>query len=109
MLHISTQSDPIGLASDFADSRKKLLDFLLRVGNGKGLCELIKGLCPLESKGLNMAHIIDDTCCACGACMEECPEEAIAEGDPIYIIDAGKCTDCESCVEVCPTESIHQV
>lgn len=55
-----------------------------------------------------MVHKIDDTCCACGACMEECPEEAIAEGDPIYIIDAGKCTDCESCVEVCPTESIHQ-
>jgi len=54
-----------------------------------------------------MAHVIDDSCAACGACMEECPEEAITEGDPIYNIDAAKCTDCESCVEVCPTESIH--
>ncbi len=55
-----------------------------------------------------MAHIIKDDCVACGACAEECPEEAIAEGDPIFTIDAKKCTDCESCVEVCPTESIIQ-
>jgi len=53
-----------------------------------------------------MAHKINDECIACGACEEECPEEAIAEGDPIFIIDAGKCTDCGSCVEVCPSEAI---
>ncbi len=75
----------------------------------RGWVNLLKVFIRFESKGLHMAHKIDDTCCACGACMEECPEEAIAEGDPIYIIEAGKCTDCESCVEVCPTESIHQV
>jgi ferredoxin len=53
-----------------------------------------------------MAHTINDECIACGACEPECPEEAISEGDPIYLIDAAKCTDCGSCVEVCPTESI---
>jgi ferredoxin len=42
----------------------------------------------------------------CGACIDECPEEAISEGDEIYVIDAGKCTDCGSCVEVCPTDAI---
>lgn len=54
-----------------------------------------------------MAHVIDDTCIACGSCMAECPEDAISEGD-IYVIDPELCTDCGSCVEVCPTDSISQ-
>ncbi|MEJ2627279.1 MAG: 4Fe-4S binding protein [bacterium] len=53
-----------------------------------------------------MAHKITDECIMCGACIDECPEEAISEGDEIYVIDAGKCTDCGSCVEVCPTDAI---
>jgi len=36
--------------------------------------------------------------------MEECPEDAISEGD-IYKIDPNKCTECGSCAEVCPTDS----
>ncbi len=52
-----------------------------------------------------MAHSINDECVACGTCLEECPEEAITEGD-IYVIDTAKCTDCASCVEVCPTDAI---
>jgi len=53
-----------------------------------------------------VAHKITDECIACGACMEECPEGAISEGEDKYVIDADKCTDCGSCVEVCPTEAI---
>ena len=49
-----------------------------------------------------MAYKITEDCIACGACMPECPEEAISEGDPIYIIDPEKCTACNDCVEVCP-------
>ena len=55
---------------------------------------------------IEMAYVINDECTACGACIDECPEEAIAEGD-IYVIDAEKCTDCASCVDVCPVEAIH--
>lgn len=54
-----------------------------------------------------MAHVIDDTCIACGICMSECPTEAISEGD-IYVIDAELCIDCGDCVDVCPTGSIHE-
>lgn len=53
-----------------------------------------------------MAYVIDDTCIACGTCLDECPVEAISEGD-IYSIDADICTDCGTCADACPTESIH--
>lgn len=53
-----------------------------------------------------MAHKITEECINCSACISECPEEAISEGDEIAVIDPGKCTDCGSCVEVCPVECI---
>jgi len=53
-----------------------------------------------------MAHKISDECISCGACVDECPVEAISEGEDQYVIDADTCTDCGACVEVCPTEAI---
>ena len=55
-----------------------------------------------------MAYKISDECIACGTCIDECPVDAIAEGD-IYTIDAELCTDCGSCAEVCPVECISIV
>lgn len=52
-----------------------------------------------------MAYVISDECIACGTCIDECPVEAISEGD-IYKIDADLCTDCGSCAEVCPVDAI---
>lgn len=57
-----------------------------------------------------MAMLIISDCISCGACEPECPNEAIAAGDPIYVIDPDKCTECvgahdtPKCVEVCPVE-----
>ncbi len=53
-----------------------------------------------------MAHKITEDCVACGSCVDECPVEAISEGDDIYVIDPELCTDCGSCVEVCPNDAI---
>ena len=53
-----------------------------------------------------MAHVISDECIACGTCVDACPEGAISEGDPIFVIDADKCSDCAACVDECPTEAI---
>ncbi len=59
-----------------------------------------------------MAMKIIDTCIACGACVPECPVNAISEGDPIYIIDQEKCVECQGyfdspqCVAVCPVDCI---
>ncbi len=55
---------------------------------------------------MTMAHVIGDTCIACGACKDECPTDAISAGDPIYVIDPETCIDCGACADVCPTDSI---
>jgi ferredoxin len=53
-----------------------------------------------------MAYKINDNCISCGACVGDCPVDAISEGDPIYIIDAEKCIDCGACQPTCPVEAI---
>ncbi len=59
-----------------------------------------------------MALMINDECIACDACREECPNEAIDDGEPIYVIDPDKCTECighydePNCVTVCPVDAI---
>ena len=53
-----------------------------------------------------MAYVISDDCIACGTCTDECPVEAISEGD-IYYINPDVCTDCGTCADVCPSEAIH--
>lgn len=55
-----------------------------------------------------MALQISDECLACGVCMDECPVEAITEGDDMFIINPDECTDCGACSEVCPSEAISE-
>jgi ferredoxin len=55
--------------------------------------------------------MITDECIACGACISECPNEAISEGEP-YVINPDLCTECvgffdtPQCQEVCPVDCI---
>ena len=49
-----------------------------------------------------MAYIISDECISCGACVGDCPVEAISEGEDKFVIDAEKCIDCGACADVCP-------
>ena len=59
-----------------------------------------------------MALIITDECINCDVCEPECPNDAITQGDEIYVIDAASCTECvghydtPQCVEVCPVDCI---
>ena len=59
-----------------------------------------------------MSLLITEECIACDACKDECPNEAIEEGDPIYVIDPDRCTECvghydePACVAVCPVDCI---
>jgi len=53
-----------------------------------------------------MAYKISSDCISCGACTNECPVDAISEGDTQYEINADTCIDCGACAESCPTEAI---
>ena len=54
-----------------------------------------------------MAYKITDACIACGTGADECPVEAIHEGDGKYEIDADSCIECGSCADACPTGAIE--
>jgi ferredoxin len=55
-----------------------------------------------------MAYKISEECTTCGVCVDECPVQAISEGDEIFVIDPSTCIECEGhydephCAEVCP-------
>ena len=57
-----------------------------------------------------MAYKITDDCISCGSCESECPNEAISEGETIYIIDPEKCSECigahgsSQCAGICPVD-----
>ena len=57
-----------------------------------------------------MATMITSDCINCGACEPECPNNAISQGDPVYVIDPLLCTECvgfhdyEACAAVCPVD-----
>ena len=55
-----------------------------------------------------MAYEISNDCISCGACVDECPEHCIHEGDDQYIIDAEKCIECGACADVCPVDAPHE-
>jgi formate hydrogenlyase subunit 6/NADH:ubiquinone oxidoreductase subunit I len=61
----------------------------------------------ISSEEVTMYKIDPELCTACGACMEECPEDAIEEGEEFYTI-TDKCIDCGSCAEVCPVDAISE-
>ena len=57
-----------------------------------------------------MATMITADCINCGACEPECPNNAISQGDPVYVIAPELCTECvgfhdyEACAAVCPVD-----
>ena len=57
-----------------------------------------------------MSTVITAECINCGACEPECPNDAISQGDDVYVINPELCTECvgffdaEECQSVCPVE-----
>ena len=55
-----------------------------------------------------MAYKITDACVKCGACADNCPVEAISEGEETYVIDADACISCGTCEANCPAGAIAE-
>ena len=55
-----------------------------------------------------MAYKITDACVKCGACADQCPVEAISEGDATYEINPDVCVNCGACADQCPVEAIEE-
>lgn len=59
-----------------------------------------------------MALMITDECINCDVCEPECPNDAISQGEEIYVIDPALCTECvghfdkPQCQQVCPVDCI---
>ncbi|MBQ7701957.1 MAG: 4Fe-4S binding protein [Candidatus Methanomethylophilaceae archaeon] len=52
-----------------------------------------------------MPIINECDCYRCGACISECPQNAIRMDERI-IIDNSLCIECGECAEICPTGAI---
>jgi ferredoxin len=61
-----------------------------------------------------MALLINSLCINCDVCEPACPNQAITQGEDIYIIHPERCTECvghfdePQCVVVCPVECIDK-
>ena len=59
-----------------------------------------------------MALMINEECINCNACVDECPNDAISEGETVYVINPDLCTECvgfhdePQCKTVCPVDPI---
>lgn len=59
-----------------------------------------------------MSVIITEACVICGACLWECPLEAISPGKKGPVVNASTCTECygffgeSQCIVVCPVGAI---
>ncbi len=56
-----------------------------------------------------MAVKIDkDTCIGCGACVNDCPVNALAMKDDKAECDENACIDCGACIATCPVQAISE-
>jgi len=53
-----------------------------------------------------MAHVVNENCIGCFACMDECPQGAISDVSGKAFINPDLCIDCGACVDVCPSDAI---
>lgn len=60
-----------------------------------------------------MSVTISSACVSCGACLWECPTEAIVAGQPRPVVDPQRCVECygifpeSQCIVVCPAHAIE--
>jgi len=61
---------------------------------------------PKNSKGRDIAQIIQDKCITCQLCIGECPVGAIDMEGGVVRINPEVCIGCGKCFDVCPVEAV---
>jgi len=76
-------------------------------------CGVLRGLKAMPKPAEQVqasfqARIDPGLCSACGACLDRCQMDAIAEGD-VFRVDGERCIGCGLCLPTCPEEAIYFV
>lgn len=59
-------------------------------------------------KSKKYALVEKDICVSCGACVKECPMDAIKVWKGCYsVVDPDKCVGCGKCTKICPAGCIN--
>jgi Na+-translocating ferredoxin:NAD+ oxidoreductase subunit B len=74
-------------------------------------CNLIRnlieeGLDGAIARANYYVDAVQDTCCACGVCVERCPVKAVFMDDGALAIDRSRCLGCGLCVTGCPAGAL---
>lgn len=59
-----------------------------------------------QSKSMLVPQPDPDACTACGACVEQCPAEALFIPDNLPEVDMDRCVTCFCCQEICPEKAM---
>ncbi len=60
----------------------------------------------LATKTLLTPRPDPEACTACGACVEQCPAEALTMPDDLPVVDMDRCVTCFCCQEICPEKAM---
>ena len=91
--------------------------YAIHDGPGIRTTVFLKG-CPLVCQWCHNPEGIDsapfwtyktDTCICCGACVENCPEQALCLTPEGVVASGASCRKCFPCTELCPAEARQQV
>jgi len=52
--------------------------------------------------------INNETCIACGCCIDACTQGALELEENNAVVDDDTCTDCLACIDMCPVIAITQ-
>ena len=85
---------------------EKLKDFKLPPLGGEAIHDNAVVQEMLQSKTILTPRPDPESCTACGACVEQCPAEALSLPEDLPEVDMNRCVTCFCCQEICPEKAM---